>query len=529
MAGGVSDGQAVNAAVTDAAFLHKNAAEQMPAQLDYTSTAPADGPFLISIQKNVNSIFSFVGASINQIYNLLPTWATTNRGLSNNNVKQRVEAIDTAFDPSSGHKHSGVAGDAPPIAASSVSSVPLMGYATQGTDLVGVVGTSTNVSAQFTGFAVSTNTSTPGVVVNAPYNKIILRNSANDQEFLDGSGNVVYGRLTNSGAVWTLSYYSEVSGTETPYSFLSSGVRFYYQVLASPLGGTAPVYSELFFVPSSSATADVLTATTTTQGKVQLATAAQDVSSTTSAGTANATVANADHTHRGVASLKTTGNPLLYGGVILDPGTGVTFSQVGNTITVNSSGSGGAVVYEDTFSTLAGVVNGSNTVFTLSQTPMGGNTPMAVIDGIAQFTNTFTVVGSTLTFGIAPELGQTPGILYTVTAGGGGGSASYVVYGSTGAPIQVAAASTVAVSSDARQLRFLSSTGGNYSLSSTPQVTAGSIIGQELTLRGTSATNYIILADGNGLSLNGPCSLTNNQTLELVYDGSVWAELSRRG
>jgi hypothetical protein len=38
-------------------------------------------------------------------------------------------------------------------------------------------------------------------------------------EILDNNGNHVYGKLTYNSAVYTLSFYSLVSGTETPYSF----------------------------------------------------------------------------------------------------------------------------------------------------------------------------------------------------------------------------------------------------------------------------------------------------------------------
>ncbi len=294
----VNDGQPVSAAITNPAFISKNTSDQMPNQLDFIDATPSSGPSIINIQKQQNSFASFIGMAINGIYNLLPSWATTNRGLSTNTIKQRIEAIDTAFDPSTGHYHTGAAGDGPLINALGLSNIPLIGYGLQGTDLVAVTGTSTDVSAQFTGYVPSTGSTIQGVVVNAPYNKIILRNSVDDQAFEDASGNTVYGRLTESVGVWTLSYYSEIAGVETAYTFASSGVRLYFQLLAPVLSATAPIYSPLFYVPSSNATADIITATTTLQGKTQLATVAQDIAAATSAGTANATVANADHTHK---------------------------------------------------------------------------------------------------------------------------------------------------------------------------------------------------------------------------------------
>lgn len=392
--GGISDGEPVNQAVTDAAFLFKNADDQDPAKLDFVNTDAASGAFVTNIQRNVNSVFSFVGAAINGVYNLLPTWVTNNRGSSSNTLFQRIGAIDTAFDPSTGHKHTGGAGDAPPITASSIGSVPLEGYGVQGTDLTGVTGGSTNVTGSVGGNPPSSNTSTPGVVVNAPYNKIIIKNSTNDQSYLDSSGNIVYGRLTYSSGTFTLTYYSEITGTETPYSFSgSNGVRWYYQVLASSLGGTAPVYSAIFFIPSDSATADIITATTSAQGKVQLATTAQDVGSADSGGTANATVANADHVHKGVRSVKSDSNAQLFGDVQLVSGTNITLSQAGNAITINSSG-------------------GSS--FNSEVVVYGANGYGSTNTAIHRFSTTQTNTGSNITYADSATLGAS----FTINANG---------------------------------------------------------------------------------------------------------------
>ncbi len=50
------------------------------------------------------------------------------------------------------------------------------------------------------------------------------------------------------------------------------------------------------------------------------------------------TASPADHAHEGVHSVKSDANPQLTGDVILASGTGVALSQVGNTITVATSG-----------------------------------------------------------------------------------------------------------------------------------------------------------------------------------------------
>jgi hypothetical protein len=128
-----------------------------------------------------------------------------------------------------------------------------------------------------------------------------------------------------------------LAGVETAYTFaVSSDVRYYYQEIFNPMGGNAPVYSEFASIPSDNATADILTATTTIQGKVQLATTAQPVGSTTSAGTANATVANQDHTHAGVHSVSKSGSASLLGDVTFTGANGTTLTQVSQNIEISS-------------------------------------------------------------------------------------------------------------------------------------------------------------------------------------------------
>jgi microcystin-dependent protein len=102
----------------------------------------------------------------------------------------------------------------------------------------------------------------------------------------------------------------------------------------------APIYSEFAAIPSDSATADVITATTSAQGKTQLASAAPpDIASSGSAGTANATVSNSDHTHKGVTSLSETGDTKLYGDVELEEGANITITRSGQKLNIASTAS----------------------------------------------------------------------------------------------------------------------------------------------------------------------------------------------
>jgi len=64
----------------------------------------------------------------------------------------------------------------------------------------------------------------------------------------------------------------------------------------------------------------------------------------------------------------------------------------------------------------------------------------------------------------------------------------------------------------------------------TPQISAGTLDGQRLQLIGLSNTNTITIADGNGVSQNGPVVLGLNSVISYVWDAAtnLWVETARR-
>lgn len=58
-----------------------------------------------------------------------------------------------------------------------------------------------------------------GVMTGSPDNRAEIYLTGTQLKIDDGSGNEVYGRVTFSAAVYTLTYYSLVAGTETAYAF----------------------------------------------------------------------------------------------------------------------------------------------------------------------------------------------------------------------------------------------------------------------------------------------------------------------
>ena len=267
---GVTDGQPVDAANTNPAFLDANGDDTALGRISLNDTVgnPTEsGPAINNIQRELNSIASFVGKAINVAKDILPTWLFADAGTPTDNVFQRADALTAKFNVSTGHAHTGAAGQGAPISAPNLANVPLRGYFQEGTGLTAVTGGSKVVTTQMSGKTPSTGSSVLGVVTNAPYNRVIIRDT-DGQEFVDGSGNEVYARLTESVGVWTLTFFVDLAGVETAYSFGSSvDMKWFYQELFNPMVNP-PVYDPGAFIPSDAATADVVDASSTQRGLV---------------------------------------------------------------------------------------------------------------------------------------------------------------------------------------------------------------------------------------------------------------------
>jgi len=65
-----------------------------------------------------------------------------------------------------------------------------------------------------------------GVVTTGANNRIEIYNATTKAKILTTGGNEVYGRLTESSNVYTLTYYELASGVETAYTFASTSIDF---------------------------------------------------------------------------------------------------------------------------------------------------------------------------------------------------------------------------------------------------------------------------------------------------------------
>ena len=406
---GVAPSSPVSAANTNQAFIDANGDDSTIGRLGLANTLPESGSAIVNTQKELNSIASYTGKTLNDVKTALPAWTNNDVGSSSDNLKQRSDSITEKFNSSLGHKHTGASGDAPQISSFDLSSVKLRGYFIQAPTLTSITGSSVNVSSQMGGSIPSTGDTVKGVVVTNIINYCFLKD-VNGTPFEDGSGNEVYGRLTESSGVWTLSFYVLIAGVETAYSFsTSSTIQWYYQQLFNPITD-APVYSELAVVPSSNATQDVIDATESISGKVMLGNSAPpDVSGSSSQKGTSTSVAHSDHTHLGVRSIFKTGDSNIFGDIEIAQGPNLTITRSGNKFTFDTFG---AVCYQEV---PAGPCNGSNTTFgPLSQLPSSIESVLVFVDGLPVDKSKWTLTGYSIIFsgGNEPLAGQDIYVFY---------------------------------------------------------------------------------------------------------------------
>lgn len=118
---------------------------------------------------------------------------------------------------------------------------------------------------------------------------------------------------------------------------------------------------------------------------------------------------------------------------------------------------------------------------------------------------------------------------WRIVGGSGSGGGAMFMTGTRGSPNNIVAGTGVAYVSinGARQTWFVATASGEVTVSATPQITAGSVVGYELFLIGTSDDNYPTFHDGNGLALKGDWSGLLNSVLKLIWDGTNWVETGR--
>lgn len=405
---GVAPGSPVTASNSNQAWIDANGDDATIGRLGLQNTLAESGLAIDNTQRELNSIESFTGTPANSAKDVLPAWINNDVGLSSDDLKTRADGLTEKFNPTTGHTHTGAPGDAPQVSAPDLASVQLHGYFARGVDQTGISGSSMDVSSDFTLKTPSTNQLTKGVVVNAPENNVFLRQASGadtGDEFIDGSGNIVYGRITESSGVWTISFYVNLSGTETVYSFASpEDIAYYFQELFNPIVD-APVYSEIAKIPSENLVEDIPYATEAVAGKILLSNIiATAIAAAASKGTSSR-ASHEDHEHEGVHSIMIDGDVTqAFGDVEFTPGTGISLSWVGGKLKIE--GTGAVVAYQET---PTNPVNGTNDTFgPLLNTPASNDSVFVYVDGILRPNTEWSLVSNSVVFssGNFPQTGQ---------------------------------------------------------------------------------------------------------------------------
>lgn len=94
------------------------------------------------------------------------------------------------------------------------------------TTVLGTALATAGVSGTSVPLVVSPNDTTPGVITTGVNNRVEIWDATTKVKLIDGGGNEVYGRLTESGGTYTLSYYSIVAGTETAFTMDGRDIDF---------------------------------------------------------------------------------------------------------------------------------------------------------------------------------------------------------------------------------------------------------------------------------------------------------------
>ena len=186
-----------------------------------------------------------------------------------------------------------------------------------------------------------------------------------------------------------------------------------------------------------------------------------------------------------------------------------------------------------------GTVDGVNGTFNLSNVPVDPKSLFFFVDNDVLEDTDFTLLGTTVTItnpAFIPQLGQGVYVKYLylgiLPGGGGGGTSGYTAYGNRTSPIVIDETMGVSPTTDPLQQWFIKSLGGGQVVTASPQVVAGSRVGDKLILKAVDSLNYVYFNDGNGLDMNGNWPATGSdvagQTIQFSWDGVYWSEDCRR-
>lgn len=220
----VQDGALVNAAYTNSKLLSKTVDDSKTGKLglnDPSSTALTD------VQKDINDIFDTTGMSGESDANR-KVYSSNNVVTNGDNRKVAIGKLDAEFNESTGHAHSGAAGDGGVVSASNLGDFNKYWAVYQSLTITGASGLTFDASSNFTGKVSGGGASVIGVITTAPNNLVHIIDSSLGTFLEDAGGQRIYGRITEASGVWTLSFYTNEAGVETAHNLSSSNIKIIF-------------------------------------------------------------------------------------------------------------------------------------------------------------------------------------------------------------------------------------------------------------------------------------------------------------
>lgn len=262
----VSNGQLANQATFNTYLMSRTSDTDTAGVLGVKKVDLISGASVLNIQRFCNSIASMLGVTTAEVYDYLYAWPDNTVGAPTDTVLERILAIIALFDGTTGHTHDGTDGNGAKISASDLLDINPYTAGWQKIDITGVSGTTFDVSGYLVGKTPGGGSAALGVITSPPSNRVYLKDTATETYIEDVGGQRIYGRITESGGAWTLSFFTNESGVVDPAS------------ISGPLDLTV-YFLEVFdqstrpTIPSSPAdfgtldiTADVADATNTIRG-----------------------------------------------------------------------------------------------------------------------------------------------------------------------------------------------------------------------------------------------------------------------
>lgn len=255
-------------------------------------------------------------------------------------------------------------------------------------------GTSTDVSSVFLGQTPSGSSINAGVVTDAPNNRVEIRNYESQTFIEDAEGQKVYGRLTESAGVWTLSYYTLEAGVETAHNLSSQNITIYYREVFTL--ATVPTFGvDAGVLGTLDLTNDIVYATETIAGKVLLSNVVATSIGSTNVKGVSTRVAKADHAHQGIHAVQEFSEAVdVYGDIVLKGSGGTTITRTGQTFEISSVGEP-----EVEYRTISGP-EATAKALTLNSTPLTASKTILDVQGAPPqfYTDDYTVSADVLSW-----------------------------------------------------------------------------------------------------------------------------------